>query len=35
MFHQYDMLGINKRIEYEARGDEWIWVFEAKIRKAM
>ncbi len=33
LFHQYDMLGINKRIEYEARGDEWIWVYDAKLRK--
>jgi hypothetical protein len=27
------MLGINKRIEYEARGDEWIWVYDAKLRR--
>ncbi|MBI4639950.1 MAG: hypothetical protein HY731_04610, partial [Candidatus Tectomicrobia bacterium] len=33
LFHQYDMLGVTKRVEYEARGDEWIWLFEAKIRK--
>lgn len=33
LFHQYDMLGINKRIDYAARGDEWIWVYDAKLRK--
>jgi len=33
LFHQFDMLGVTKRVEYEARGDEWIWVFDAKIRK--
>jgi peptide/nickel transport system substrate-binding protein len=33
LYHQYDMLGINKRIVYEARGDEWIWVYDAKLRK--
>ena len=33
LFHQYDMLGISKRVVYEARGDEWIWVYDAKLRK--
>ena len=33
LYHQYDMLGINKRIVYDARGDEWIWVYDAKLRK--
>jgi peptide/nickel transport system substrate-binding protein len=33
LYHQYDMLGISKRIVYEARGDEWIWVYDAKLRK--
>ena len=33
LWHQYDMLGINKRVVYEARGDEWIWVYDAKVRK--
>ena len=33
LYHQYDMLGINKRVVYEARGDEWIWVYDAKLRK--
>jgi peptide/nickel transport system substrate-binding protein len=33
LWHQYDMLGINKRIDYEARSDEWVWVYEAKPKK--
>jgi len=33
LFSQHDMLGINKRLEYAARGDEWIWVYDAKLRK--
>jgi peptide/nickel transport system substrate-binding protein len=33
LFSQHDMLGINKRVEYAARGDEWIWLYDAKLRK--
>lgn len=33
LFHQHDMLGINKRVEYAARGDEWIWLYDARLRK--
>ena len=33
LFHQHDMLGIHKRVEYAARGDEWIWIYDAKLRK--
>jgi peptide/nickel transport system substrate-binding protein len=33
LYHQHDMLGISKRVVYEARGDEWIWVYDAKLRK--
>jgi peptide/nickel transport system substrate-binding protein len=33
LFHQHDMLGIHKRIDYAARGDEWIWLYDAKLRK--
>jgi peptide/nickel transport system substrate-binding protein len=33
LFHQHDMLGINKRVEYAARGDEWIWIYDARLRK--
>jgi peptide/nickel transport system substrate-binding protein len=33
LFHQHDMLGIHKRVEYAARGDEWIWLYDAKLRK--
>ena len=24
---------INKRVDYAARGDEWIWLYDAKLRK--
>ena len=33
LFYQHDMLGIHKRVEYAARGDEWIWLYDAKLRK--
>jgi peptide/nickel transport system substrate-binding protein len=33
LFHQHDMLGLHKRVVYEARGDEWIWLYDAKLRK--
>jgi peptide/nickel transport system substrate-binding protein len=33
LFHQYDMLGVHKRVDYAARGDEWIWIYDAKLRK--
>ena len=33
LFHQYDMLGLHKRIDYAARGDEWIWIYDAKLKK--
>jgi peptide/nickel transport system substrate-binding protein len=33
LYHQHDMLGISKRVVYEARGDEWVWVYDAKLRK--
>jgi peptide/nickel transport system substrate-binding protein len=33
LYHQFDMLGMNRRIAYEARGDEWIWVYDARLRK--
>jgi hypothetical protein len=33
LFAQHDMLGINKRVDYAARGDEWIWLYDAKLRK--
>ena len=32
LFSQHDMLGINKRVDYAARGDEWIWLYDAKLR---
>ncbi len=33
LFHQYDVLGISKKVEYAARGDEWLWLFDAKPRR--
>jgi peptide/nickel transport system substrate-binding protein len=33
LYHQHDMLGLNKRVVYEARGDEWIWVYDVRLRK--
>jgi peptide/nickel transport system substrate-binding protein len=30
LFHQNDTLGISKKIQYAARGDEWLWLFDAK-----
>ncbi len=33
LYSQHDMLGLSKRVGYEARGDEWIWVYDAKLRK--
>jgi peptide/nickel transport system substrate-binding protein len=33
LFTQYDTLAINKRVEYAARGDEWLWLFDAKPKK--
>jgi peptide/nickel transport system substrate-binding protein len=33
LYHQHDMLGMNKRVEYAARGDEWIWIYNARLRK--
>ncbi len=33
LFHQFDTLGVSKKVEYEARGDEWLWLFDAKPKK--
>jgi peptide/nickel transport system substrate-binding protein len=30
LWTQYDMLGISKKVAYQARGDEWLWLFDAK-----
>jgi peptide/nickel transport system substrate-binding protein len=32
LFTQYDTLAISKKVEYQARGDEWLWLFDAKPR---
>ncbi|MGE3536281.1 MAG: hypothetical protein AB7N91_02460 [Candidatus Tectimicrobiota bacterium] len=34
LFAQHDMLGLHKRLDYTARGDEWIWLYDAKLRKS-
>ena len=33
LFTQYDTLAINKRVEYAARGDEWLWLFDARPKR--
>jgi peptide/nickel transport system substrate-binding protein len=33
LFTQYDTLAISKRVEYAARGDEWLWLFDAKTKR--
>jgi peptide/nickel transport system substrate-binding protein len=33
LFTQNDTLGISKKVEYEARPDEWLWLFAAKPKK--
>lgn len=33
LFTQYDTLGVSKKVEYAARGDEWLWLFDAKPKK--
>jgi peptide/nickel transport system substrate-binding protein len=33
LFHQYDTLGVSRRVEYAARGDEWLWLFDAKPKR--
>ena len=33
LWHQFDTLGISKKVEYEARGDEWLWLFDARPKR--
>ncbi len=33
LFHQFDTLGISKKVDYAARGDEWLWLFDAKPKR--
>jgi peptide/nickel transport system substrate-binding protein len=33
LWTQYDTLGISKKVEYAARGDEWLWLFDAKPKR--
>jgi len=30
LFTQYDTLAISKKVQYAARGDEWLWLYDAK-----
>jgi peptide/nickel transport system substrate-binding protein len=30
LWTQFDTLGISKKVQYAARGDEWLWLFDAK-----
>ena len=33
LFTQNDTLGVSKKVEYTARADEWLWLFDAKPKK--
>jgi peptide/nickel transport system substrate-binding protein len=33
LFHQFDTLGISRQVQYAARGDEWLWLFDAKPKR--
>jgi peptide/nickel transport system substrate-binding protein len=33
LWTQYDTLAISKKVEYAARGDEWLWLFDAKPKR--
>jgi peptide/nickel transport system substrate-binding protein len=33
LFHQFDTLGISRKVDYAARGDEWLWLFDAKPKR--
>ncbi len=30
LYHQYDTLAVSRKVDYQARGDEWLWLFDAK-----
>ena len=30
LWTQHDTLGISRKVDYQARGDEWLWLFDAK-----
>jgi peptide/nickel transport system substrate-binding protein len=33
LWTQNDTLGLSRKVEYAARGDEWLWLFDAKPRR--
>ncbi len=33
LWTQFDTLGISKKVQYAARGDEWLWLFDAKPQR--
>ena len=33
LYHQFDTLGLSKKVDYAARGDEWLWLFDAKPKR--
>src|SRR5215469_15308587 len=33
LWTQYDTLALSKRVEYAARPDEWLWLFDAKPKR--
>jgi len=30
LWTQYDTLAVSKKVQYAARGDEWLWLYDAK-----
>jgi peptide/nickel transport system substrate-binding protein len=33
LFHQLDTLAVSRTVEYAARGDQWLWLFDARPRQ--
>jgi peptide/nickel transport system substrate-binding protein len=33
LWTQYDTLALSKKVDYAARGDEWLWLFDAKPKR--
>ncbi|MGH7308191.1 MAG: ABC transporter substrate-binding protein [Candidatus Rokuibacteriota bacterium] len=33
LFHEFDTLAIARTVEYAARGDQWLWLFDARLKR--
>ncbi len=33
LWTQFDTLGLSRKVDYTARGDEWLWLFDAKPKR--